>query len=58
MNAHEHLFTVRLYAFAHWRYAIGHPRAGEVSRVEMYERVGASVDYCLHRPTGTIRRFG
>jgi hypothetical protein len=58
MTTHKLLLTVRLHAYATWRYAIGHERAGEISRVERYENTGAARDYVLHRPTNTVRRFG
>lgn len=49
------LFTVRMYDHATWRYATGHPRAGEISHKQMYERVAHSKTYCFDKRTGEIR---
>lgn len=47
------LFTVTHWRMATWRYATGHERAGEVSRVEWWQ--GLSDTYCVNRETGEIR---
>lgn len=53
---HAPIFELRVYKRATWRFAIGHPRSGEVARHEHY--CSRAVDYVVHLPTGTIRRFG
>lgn len=51
----EVLLEVHVYAYATWRYAVGHPQAGAVSQVERYERLAQAKTYVWDRERRQVR---